>query len=133
MSFLSSSRRYNWISLFGSFSYRDSSLDWNPGAHGRLHWQYCVNHSFCCLQSGECGRLQWQHCTSPPGLPSIRHESLDVHFLANFNGIATFYLYIVWILVFYGNFSSATYPLTESQERTVTFTGSTVQTVFPFL
>ena len=23
-----------------------------PGAHGRLHWQYCANHLFFCLQSG---------------------------------------------------------------------------------
>ena len=88
--------------------------------------------SFAC-SLGECGSLQWQHCTNFPGSPSIRHESLDAYFFGKSVRHSDFLTVYSLDRSFYGNFFVATYPLTKSQVRTVTFTGSTVQTAFPFL
>ena len=96
-------------------------------AHGRLHWQYYANRLSFSFQSRQ---------VRPPCFSSYLSREIGfLVFLVNFNGIVIFYLYIVpvWIKVFMEILCVATYPSTESLGRTVTFTGSIVQTVLPLL
>ena len=119
------SRRYNWILFFGSFSLIVTRPLTGTLVRTVAFIGSTVRTTFSFAFSlGECGRLQWQHCTSLPGSLSICHECLERH--------SDFLLVYSLNLNFFLKFFVATYPLTESQERTVTFTGSTVQTVFPF-